>query len=99
MQKQWGPLTARDLHFNGSLPFKEETMSSIMSQWLHSDSFYSSYIQGCRHLQVLRGQASPPTHLFVTLGWFAGGNLCRDTQGLQDILLGNIVAWGLLDEV
>lgn len=33
------------------------------------------------------------------LGWFAGGNLCRDTQGLQDVLLGNIVAWGLLDEV
>lgn len=27
-----GTLTARDLHFNGSLPFKEETMSSIMSQ-------------------------------------------------------------------
>lgn len=62
-----GTLTARDLHFNGSLPFKEETMSSIMFQWLHSDSFYSSYIQGCRRLQVLRGQASPPTHLFITL--------------------------------
>ena len=58
-----GTLTARDLHFNGSLLFEEETMS----QWLHSNSFYSSYIQGCRRLQVLRGQASPPTHLFVTL--------------------------------
>lgn len=33
------------------------------------------------------------------LGWFAGGNLCRDTQGLQDVLLGNIVARGLLDEM
>lgn len=60
-------LTAQDLNFNGSLLFKDETMSSILSQRLHSDSFHSKCIQGCRRLQVLIGQASPPTHLFITL--------------------------------
>jgi hypothetical protein len=44
-----------------------------------------------------RNKQCPPDWAY--LGWLAGADLCRDSQGLQDALLRDIVTGGRLGEM